>query len=73
MGLGAARGSYLDAGLLVLGVFVGSAAWWLLLSSGVSLLRSRVNHLVLTWVNRLAGGVLVVFGILALAGLVSLG
>jgi threonine/homoserine/homoserine lactone efflux protein len=73
MGLGATRGSYFDAGLLVLGVFLGSAAWWLLLSSGVSLLRSRVNTAVLTWVNRFAGAVLVVFGFLALVGLVSLG
>ena len=72
MGLGAVQGSYMDAGLLVGGVFLGSAAWWLLLSTGVNRLRSRVNANVLTWVNRAAGVILAGFGILALAGLVSL-
>jgi threonine/homoserine/homoserine lactone efflux protein len=72
MGLGATRGTYLDAGLLVGGVFLGSAAWWLLLSTGVSLLRTRITGSVLLWVNRGAGLVLVVFGILALSGLMSL-
>ena len=72
MGLGASHGTYLDAALLVGGVFLGSAAWWLLLSTGVSLLRSRINGSVLVWVNRAAGVVLVVFGILALTGLMNL-
>ena len=72
MGLGATHGSYLDAGLLVGGVFLGSAAWWLLLSGGVSLLRSRINGPVLVWVNRIAGMVLALFGLLALSGLMSL-
>jgi threonine/homoserine/homoserine lactone efflux protein len=72
MGLGATHGSYQDAGLLVSGVFIGSAAWWLLLSTGVSLLRSRINGPVLVWVNRTAGLVLAVFGFWALSGLMNL-
>jgi threonine/homoserine/homoserine lactone efflux protein len=40
------------AATLVLGVFVGSALWWLLLSGGVSLLRSRVDARALMWINR---------------------
>ena len=54
-----------SAGWMVLGVFGGSAAWWLLLSGGVSLLRARINGRVLLWVNRAAGAILVVFGVLA--------
>lgn len=68
-GLGVAddAGGYGDAGLLVLGVFLGSALWWLLLSGGVSLLRARVTPRVLRWVNIGAGLIILGFGIAALA------
>jgi threonine/homoserine/homoserine lactone efflux protein len=52
---------------LVLGVFCGSALWWLLLSSGVGLLRARLDTRALRWVNRLSGGILLAFGVVALA------
>src|SRR5688572_18022009 len=40
-GFGVAISSdYTNATILVLGVFLGSAAWWLILSTGVGLLRS---------------------------------
>src|SRR6266511_6449745 len=35
LGLGAGTGSYSAAGFMVFGVFVGSAIWWLLLTTGV--------------------------------------
>ena len=67
-GLGLASGSsdYADATLLVLGVFLGSATWWLLLSGGVSLLRSRFTYRGLWWVNRVSGIIIAGFGVLAL-------
>ncbi len=67
-GLGLATGSsdYVDATLLVLGVFLGSASWWLLLSGAVSLLRSRFNYAGLWWVNRVSGIIITSFGFLAL-------
>jgi threonine/homoserine/homoserine lactone efflux protein len=70
--MGAASGvsGYGDALLLVAGVFTGSALWWLLLSGGVSLLRSRVTPGVLRWVNRGAGLIILGFGVVALASLV---
>jgi len=71
LGLGIERSSYLSAGLLVLGVFGGSAAWWLLLSMGVGLLRKRLNLRILRWVNRVSGSIILVFGIAALASLVN--
>lgn len=52
--------------LLTLGVFLGSACWWLLLSGGVSLLRARLAPSALRWVNRLSGVLLLGFGVLAL-------
>jgi threonine/homoserine/homoserine lactone efflux protein len=64
-GLAATGGDTTAAGLLVLGVFLGSAAWWSLLSGGVALLRSHISTGVLLWVNRAAGAILVIFGVLA--------
>jgi len=53
----------LDAGLLIAGVFAGSAAWWGLLSAVTGSVRSRFSPHWLTWLNRGSGVVLVVFGI----------
>jgi threonine/homoserine/homoserine lactone efflux protein len=61
---GALYGYY--AFLLVLGVFSGSALWWLILSALVSLLREKVNANLMAWVNRLAGVVIAGFGIYVL-------
>ncbi len=61
---------YGSAALLVLGVFCGSALWWLILSTGVSLVRSRFNPRVMQWVNRLSGTVILGFGVIAVGSLV---
>jgi threonine/homoserine/homoserine lactone efflux protein len=58
---------YAGACALVVGVFLGSALWWLFLSAGVGLLRSRVTPAWMQTVNRVSGAVLVVFGIYALS------
>jgi threonine/homoserine/homoserine lactone efflux protein len=61
---GSAYGNY--AFLLVLGVFSGSALWWLTLSALVSLLREKMNARLMVWINRLAGVVIAGFGIYVL-------
>lgn len=61
---------YASAVILVLGVFLGSALWWLTLSGSVGLLRKRMTPAALQWINRLSGTVLSAFGIYALSGLV---
>lgn len=68
LGLAAAGEDYASAATLVAGVFCGSALWWLLLSGGVSLLRSRFNAQRLQWVNRVSGGIITAFGLVALLG-----
>ena len=67
-GLGVAEtgGDYASAAILVLGVFAGSALWWLLLSGGVSLFRSKFTPQALVWVNLISGLVVVGFGVFAL-------
>lgn len=69
LGLVSAAGDYGSAASLVAGVFLGSAAWWLLLSGGVSLFRSRFTPGALRWVNRISGLVIAGFGAAALASL----
>ena len=71
VGLADAAGARPAAALLVAGVFLGSALWWLLLSSGVGLVRGALPAGGLRWVNRISGMTLVGFGLVALAGLVG--
>ncbi len=66
LGLANLPGGYGAAASLVIGVFFGSALWWLTLSSGVGLFRGAMTPNVLRWVNRLAGIVIIAFGVAAL-------
>lgn len=66
LGLSNVEGDYLQASLLVLGVFLGSAMWWLILSEGVTLFRKKVSNKVMVWVNCIAGVIIFAFGIGAL-------
>ena len=68
-GLGLAGADYTSAGLLVVGVFGGSALWWLILSGGVNLLRARFNARAMRWVNVISGALLLGFAAFALASL----
>jgi threonine/homoserine/homoserine lactone efflux protein len=66
LGAGNTDGDYLAGLIVALGVFLGSAAWWLCLSAGVSLLRNRFSEQHMRWVNWGSGILIVVFGILAI-------
>jgi threonine/homoserine/homoserine lactone efflux protein len=71
LGIAETGGNYGSAAILVLGVFAGSALWWLLLSSGVSLFRDRFTPQGLVWVNRVSGLVVLGFGVFALVSTVA--
>lgn len=63
LGLAEKSSSYEGAALLVVGVFLGSAAWWLLLSSLTSIFRTRIQSpRGLLWVNRVSGLIIGGFG-----------
>ncbi len=49
--------------IIVFGVFLGSAAWWLTLSGGVGLLRTRIKPDFLIWLNRLSACVIIAFAV----------
>ena len=56
-----------------LGVACGSLSWWIVLTSGTALARHAAGDRLLTWVNRVSGGVIAAFGLVAIvAGVASL-
>jgi threonine/homoserine/homoserine lactone efflux protein len=66
LGVGSGATDYAGAASLVSGVFLGSAAWWLLLSGGVGVFRERLNDQHLRWVNRISGTIIAGFGLACL-------
>lgn len=67
LGLVAEGKDFAAASVLVLGVFAGSLLWWLLLASGVGLLRGRLTPTILRGVNRASALLIAGFGVWALA------
>jgi len=68
-GLAGIKGSALSAGVLILGVFLGSALWWVFLVGIFSIYRKRFLAHQLRWVNFISGGIILASGILALLSL----
>ncbi len=69
LGVGRAANDYAAAAAIVLGVFLGSSAWWFLLSGGVSLVRGKFDARAMLWVNRVSGVIILGFGMAALGSL----
>lgn len=67
LGLADSEVTYVESATLVLGVFLGSALWWLTLSGGVGLLHGKVEGRHLVWVNRASGLVILLFAVVLLA------
>lgn len=57
-------GNYTTASLLTLGVFLGSTAWWIILSNFMGLLRKKANKKLLTIVNKISGIIIISFATL---------
>jgi threonine/homoserine/homoserine lactone efflux protein len=66
---GVIQGADSAAAALVLGVFLGSATWWLTLSSVIGRLRHYIGVRTLAVINRVCGTVLTAFGVYAMAAL----
>ena len=66
LGLASTSSNYMSAGILVLGVFMGSALWWLFLCGGIGLFREKFNRRGLNWVNKISGIIIMGFGLFAL-------
>ncbi len=70
MGIVATKG-FGEALAAVIGIFLGSMTWYVVLSGGVNLARSRVTTKSMVWINRISGTMLATFGILAIITLKS--
>jgi len=68
-GLAGIKGSAFSSGILVLGVFLGSALWWVFLVVLFSLYGRRFHSHELVWVNRVTGAIITASGFLALGSL----
>jgi threonine/homoserine/homoserine lactone efflux protein len=69
-GLAGTMGSISAAGILVIGVFLGSGLWWLFLVGIFSLFKKRFAHHELQWINRIAGIIIAGSGAVVLASLI---
>ena len=71
LGVGSESHGYMAAALIVLGVFVGSAVWWLVLSTSVAyFLRHKVSSGIMLFINRASAFIIVAFGIVAIVKLI---
>lgn len=66
LGIVSSRSDYSAASILVLGVFLGSALWWLILSGGVSLFQHKFTPDRLRWLNKASGVIIAGFGLVTL-------
>lgn len=54
--------------LAALGVFIGSALWWITLTSIVCLFRSKVTPRVIVRINKIAGIIIMLLGVVSIVG-----
>lgn len=57
--------------LMVMGIFLGSCIWWFFLTLATGFVRDRINSNTLIWINRIAGAIILVFGIVVLISIQS--
>lgn len=62
-------GDYIASAIMVLGIFLGSCAWWFILSGLTGYFRSKLNENLMTWINRISGTIITGFGLFALASI----
>lgn len=70
LGIGNMKSNYLTSSILVLGVFIGSALWWFLLSGGIGFFRKNFTTRSLRIVNIISGIIIFGFGAFALGSLI---
>ena len=68
LGLGSDLGNF-SASVLVAGVFIGSCLWFLSLSSCVMLFRKKLDLEGLKWVNKIAGILIIISGVIVMVSL----
>jgi len=62
IGLGGTQATFGHAAILVLGVWIGSLLWWLMLSFGVGHVRHSIEPRHFAWISRGSGAILFLSG-----------
>lgn len=62
-------GQYVAAATLTIGVFIGSALWWVALFLGLEAFHEKFNLRFLFWVHRVSGAIIAGFGVVVLFSL----
>ncbi|WP_125152374.1 LysE family translocator [Clostridium rectalis] len=57
----ASTNNYKHSMLLVLGVFLGSVLWWVILSTSISIFRNKIGFRILNLINKISGIIIIVF------------
>lgn len=57
--------SYFSIFTFIIGVLLGSAAWWLILSSVTSIIRHKINEKTIGVINKISGTALVILAVIA--------
>jgi threonine/homoserine/homoserine lactone efflux protein len=68
-GVESLSGHYLAAAVLTLGVFIGSAFWWIALFIGLTSFRDKFTMEIMGWIHRVSGAVIATFGFIVLLSL----
>jgi threonine/homoserine/homoserine lactone efflux protein len=71
-GLGLVSSEFSAAALVVLGVFLGSASWWIILAAGANWLRGRAGPALFRAINIVSGVSILVFAVWQLGAAFSL-
>lgn len=67
LGVGTEHPDFNQAVVMVMGVIVGSALWWVILSGSVAFfLHKRINTFSLKIINKISGSIILLFGIFSL-------
>ena len=72
LGLASTGGNFMSAAL-VLGIFIGSSFWLLVLCSSVDIFQDKFDPSRLQWLNRISGAIITVFGLVALLSFADIG
>ncbi len=66
IGLVTSKDSSIKSSLIIAGVFLGATLWWASLTFFVDLFRKKFRLKQLWWINKIAGVIIIVFGIAAM-------
>ncbi|MFQ5683860.1 MAG: LysE family translocator [Candidatus Binatia bacterium] len=66
LGVASLSGRYFTAVLLTSGVFLGSALWWVILTSSLGLFRKKFTNHGLKWMHRISGAIIASVGFVVL-------